>query len=781
MSDLAHKIAGTIEISARVSSELQKHLAAARKRFDARVKQARTAGADAQAAMHANPWQFCCNYAADSAQRSVLFWDVLRQRGNQFIEHERAGMPPVLHFESAVIMDGRSFERPVNYALLRLLPPPGVITDPQRRPYVIIDPRAGHGPGIGGFKNDSQAGVALRAGHPVYFVIFYPAPVPGQTLLDVCEAEAQFVRRVRELHAQNPKPALIGNCQGGWATMMLAATDPEPIGPIVINGAPMSYWGGAWRDGDEGDNPMRYAAGLLGGSWAVSLLADLGHGQFDGAHLVQNFENLNPAHSLWEKYYALYAKVDTEAERFLDFERWWGGFYLLNREEIEWITQNLFVGNQLVSGELRGDKGDDNFDLRKIRSPLILFASLGDNITPPQQAFNWVADVYGSTEEIKARGQIIVGLLHADAGHLGIFVSGQVVKKEHVQIVSVLESIAALPPGIYGMEILDKPGTTGEPAYDVQFVEHRLEDLVQRLNRYQRRDERPFEAVQAVSERNQHTYETCVRPFVRAWSNAHTAKLQRDLHPLRVARWSLSDLNPWLWWLDGTANAIRKQRAARRDKAVPRGTEVAAAEHISAALDYWRECRDAYRAAAFFQLYGTPFAADSVKRKTHRNGRRWRDQRPLDQPDLKQVLDSIAEGGYPEAVGRFAALMSTTGMPLPLTSVAARHDFAVQNHDLLPDIDLADLRRIEGRQAIIVRHSFQRALDLLPALVPGPVERKRLITLAKRAAAHRGENDPWLNHEQRALLERILTALRQPLLKQRVANAPRRQRRDAAE
>ena len=92
-------------------------------------------------------------------------------------------------------MDGRKLERPVNYALVRIVPPKGVIVDPKRRPYVIIDPRAGHGPGIGGFKDDSQVGVALRAGHPVYFVIFFPEPEPGQTLLDVCEAEQQFVRR----------------------------------------------------------------------------------------------------------------------------------------------------------------------------------------------------------------------------------------------------------------------------------------------------------------------------------------------------------------------------------------------------------------------------------------------------------------------------------------------------------------------------------------------------------------------------------------------------------
>ncbi len=86
-----------------------------------------------------------------------------------------------------------SSRRPVNYALVRIVPPEGVVVDPKRRPYVIIDPRAGHGPGIGGFKDDSQVGVALREGHPVYFVIFFRDPEPGQTLLDVCDAE-QAVR-----------------------------------------------------------------------------------------------------------------------------------------------------------------------------------------------------------------------------------------------------------------------------------------------------------------------------------------------------------------------------------------------------------------------------------------------------------------------------------------------------------------------------------------------------------------------------------------------------------
>ena len=45
-------------------------------------------------------------------------------------------------------------------------------------------------------------------------------------------------------------------------------------------------------------NPMRYAGGLLGGIWLISLLSDLGHGKFDGAWLEENFESLNPGNTL---------------------------------------------------------------------------------------------------------------------------------------------------------------------------------------------------------------------------------------------------------------------------------------------------------------------------------------------------------------------------------------------------------------------------------------------------------------------------------------------------
>ena len=116
------------------------------------------------------------DYMVDAAQRSILFWDVLRQRGNQYREHLAETVPHVLDYKVERVLDGRKFERPVNYGLVKVIPPSGVEIDPKRRPFVVVDPRAGHGPGIGGFKADSEIGVAFKAGHPCYFVGFLPDP-----------------------------------------------------------------------------------------------------------------------------------------------------------------------------------------------------------------------------------------------------------------------------------------------------------------------------------------------------------------------------------------------------------------------------------------------------------------------------------------------------------------------------------------------------------------------------------------------------------------------------
>ena len=105
-------------------------------------------------------------YMIDAGQRSVLFLDVLRRRGDQYREHAAQTAPHVLQYAAELIIDGRKLDEPVNYVLVRIIPPTDIEIDPDRRPFIVVDPRAGHGPGIGGFKADSEIGVALKAGLP---------------------------------------------------------------------------------------------------------------------------------------------------------------------------------------------------------------------------------------------------------------------------------------------------------------------------------------------------------------------------------------------------------------------------------------------------------------------------------------------------------------------------------------------------------------------------------------------------------------------------------------
>ena len=139
-------------------------------------------------------------YMVDAGQRSVLFLDVMRQRGDQYREHIAQTAPHVLQYAAELIIDGRKLDEPVNYALVRIIPPKGVEIDPKRRPFIVVDPRAGHGPGIGGFKADSEIGVAMKAGHPCYFIGFLPEPMPGQTI------ERDRTRR-SHVHRESDQPS----------------------------------------------------------------------------------------------------------------------------------------------------------------------------------------------------------------------------------------------------------------------------------------------------------------------------------------------------------------------------------------------------------------------------------------------------------------------------------------------------------------------------------------------------------------------------------------------
>lgn len=536
------------------------------------------------------------SYQVDLWQRSVLFLDTLRERSNDMLDHERAGMPPVLAFEYETILDARRFERPANYALLRIIAPGDIAPlDETKRPIIIFDPRAGHGPGIGGSKRESQVGIALEEGHPVYFVSFFPKPCPGQTLGDVHRVLRHFVEDVRRRHPETAAPLLYGNCQAGWMVALLAADCTGNAGATVLNGSPLSYWAG-----EPGVNTMRLEGGMLGGVWLTHLMADLGNGTFDGAWLVQNFERINPG-AVWDKYANLFAGVDSERERFLDFERWWNGFFDFSREEIVAIVGNLFIGNQLEQGKLEISDGCV-VDLRRIRHPLVIFASHGDAITPPHQALNWVTEVWSSTAALTAAGQRIVYMLHPDTGHLGIFVSAQVARLQHRAIIEHMDEVEALEPGLYEMTILS-PTDDPDPQrkqYSVAFEPRRVEDVGYDYPR------EPFENVRDGSEFNEALYRTWLSPWVRAVSTPASAALLKRLNPMRTSRYVFSDrVNPWMAGVAALASFVRRDRHLLDANNPLTTIETQLRQTTSLHLDHLRRLRDvAFAEPVFRRRYG---------------------------------------------------------------------------------------------------------------------------------------------------------------------------------
>jgi len=659
-------------------------------------------------------------YLTDAGQRSVLYWDVMRQRGNQYLEHMAEKVPNVLQFEHELIMSGLDLPRPVNYGIVRITPPKGMKIDKLKRPFVVIDPRAGHGPGIGGFKAESEIGEAMRAGHTAYFIGFTPMPLPGQTIEAVIEAWAMFIKRVKELHPEaEGKPVAIGNCQAGWALMMTAAKHPDLCGPIILAGSPLSYWAGV-----RGVNPMRYTGGMLGGSWLTSLTSDLGHGLFDGAWLVQNFENLNPANTLWTKQYNLYANIDTEAPRYLGFERWWGGHVVLSGEEMQFIVDKLFVGNKLSTAELVTADGVC-LDPREIRSPIVCLCSKGDDITPPQQALGWILDLYRHEDEIIAAGQTIVYCVHEKIGHLGIFVSAGVAKKEHQEFASNIDLIDCLPPGLYEAVMETKTEATEGAGlvtgnYISQFKSRSLDDI-RALGGNKVEEDRCFATVARLSEVTNGLYRTMTQPAVRALTTEKTAGNLRRMHPLRVGYELFSDRNPMMKQVAKTAETVRQnRRPVAADNLFLQG-EKFFSDMMTWGLKTYGVWRDMVTENMFFSIYDQPWlqailglrASDEPPR---RHPGQDSDHKAFVQRRIEELRRKMDQGGPREA-----AIRALVYVRMPEKEVDERAFEMLRRirSEYGANKTLAEFKQDLREQYLMLRLDERRAVDLIPQLLKG--------------------------------------------------------------
>jgi hypothetical protein len=286
-------------------------------------------------------------------------------------------------------------------------------------------------------------------------------------------------------------------------------------------------------------------------------------------------------------------------------------------------------------------------------------------------------------------------------------------------------------------------------------VERRLEDVVARLNRFERADEKPFEALATISDFNQRAYELFLQPLVQATSTEYSAKLAQQFHPLRFQRWAISDLNPWLGWLKPAAEMVRAQRKPAEADNVMRKLEQAGSGAISASLEYFRGVRDAASEAMFFQTYGNVFSLYVADKREAEAKASLPVTEPRELPFVQEALASIDEGGYPEALARVACLLARKGEPLLLSRLQMKQALMAEYGDLLPKMAADQWRRVRGEQDIIVRYEPEKALATLPKLLADQKDRERLVKLVRALVADERVQRAKPSSEQLSMIEDI--------------------------
>src|SRR5690242_9303353 len=229
---------------------------------------------------------------------------------------------------------------------------------------------------------------------------------------------------------------------------------------------------------------------------------------------------------------------------------------------MQFIVDQLFIGNRLATAELTLSDGT-RVDLRSICSPILVFCSRGDNITPPAQALSWISDLYTDKRDLQSHNQTIIYAVHEDIGHLGIFVSGAVARKEHREFASNIDLIDVVPPGLYQAKLRDKAGMPGadliEGEHVLSFEPREVADLAS-FGGTSPQDENRFATARRVSEINLGLYKATLGAALKNMANPLIAETLRQFHPARLSYIAFSDRNPAMQSIAASAQQVRENR-----------------------------------------------------------------------------------------------------------------------------------------------------------------------------------------------------------------------------
>ena len=399
---------------------------------------------------------------------------------------------------------------------------------------------------------------------------------------------------------------------------------------------------------------------------------------------------------------------------------------------MQFIVDELFVGNKLAAGRIKTSDGT-SIDLRNIRSPIVVFCSRGDNVTPPQQALGWILDLYDNVDEIRSYGQTIVYTIHETIGHLGIFVSGGVARKEHGEFSSNIDMIDVLPPGLYEAVIEAKTGTTeGSELVSGDWVmrcEARTLDDIRALGGNDGVDDRRFATAARVSEINLALYRTFAQPLIRQSISEPVSTLMRQCHPLRLQYGIFADSNPVMTLVRAAADQVRENRKPARSDNPFIALQDAVSSQIVGVLDSWRDMAEAVAESTFQWIYGSELlqaasgidpAGDESQRKAGKSSA----HRALLDGRIADLKSRIDTGGLRECLARGLIYVGMArGGPDERGLAALRRLRAVEDNQ--PRLTLSEFKTLIREQYFMLLIDQTATLAAIPRLLPQDQETRR--------------------------------------------------------
>jgi hypothetical protein len=375
----------------------------------------------------------------------------------------------------------------------------------------------------------------------------------------------------------------------------------------------------------------------------------------------------------------------------------------------------------------------------------VVFCSKGDNITPPQQALDWILDLYDDVDDIRCYGQTIVYTIHDKIGHLGIFVAGAVARKEHGEFANNIDLIDTLPPGLY--EAVFEPKTDATAGADlvtgdwIMRCEMRTLDDIRALGGNDAADERRFATAARMSEVNLALYRTFAQPIVRALVSAPLAETLHQMHPLRFQYQIFSNANPFMAPIASLAEEVRKNRRPVAHDNPFIAMQENMSEQIVAALDGWRDFIETVAERTFLTVYGSPAlqaaaGIDPADTRPLRKPAKNRLYQELVQKRIAELKSLIPLGGLREAVVR-ALIYAGLGRG----SVDERGFESVRRlRSRYGDMPLSEFKRLVREQFAMLLIDQQAALAALPSLLPPDAQtRSEAFHVVRQVMAACGE------------------------------------------